>query len=142
MMLIVFSGHILKNKNWTHGLSVNGINNKRFKRRYMQGIYNWIIRKVKHIFEMNNSLHNSHKILSCPSTQHKFPPVIDPCTLSLGRYLCQFTSAGCNDIDDRKSSWRTCITAGNILGETCPLSAHQFFSNLLSPLSSRYSDIQ
>lgn len=49
------------------------------------------------------------------------------------RYLCQLASAGCNDIDDRKSSRRTCITAGNVLGETCPLTTHQFFSILLSP---------
>lgn len=56
------------------------------------------------------------------------------------RYLCQLTSAGCNDIDVRKSSWRTCITAGNVLGETCPLCTHQFFSNLLSPHSSGYSN--
>lgn len=55
------------------------------------------------------------------------------------RYLCQLTSAGYNDIDDSDSSCRTCITAGNVLGETCPLSAHQFFSNLLSPHSPVYS---
>lgn len=107
----------------------------------------------KHCFEIiNNSPYHLRKILSCPSHIHihTIPVFKSKHTESWHStgvvqiqttYLCQLTSAGCNDIDDRKSSRRTCITAGNVLGETCLFSAHQFFSNLLSPFSSGNSNI-
>lgn len=92
---------------------------------------------------MNNSLCDPPpKILPCPSQAHGPPSPREAHAGFLARqsaarmptrYLCQLASAGCNDIDDRKSSRRTCITAGNVLGETCPLTTHQFFSILLSP---------
>lgn len=87
---------------------------------------------------MNNSLCHQHDIPLYPSkTNSPYPkstrtPNMGTVWRRMIQSLCQLTAVGCNDIDDRKSSQRTCITAGNVFGETCPLATHQFFTNLLS----------
>lgn len=116
-----------------HQESQAGIHARHLQLDYEQG---------KALFSMNNSLHNPIKS-SHALHKNTFPiflirayRVLAQPTLAQVKKkpnFCLPIAAGCKDIDDRKSSWRMCITAGNDLGEACPLTTHHLL--LYSPLS-------